>query len=104
MLALKVVRQIEQRLHAAFGTTGDDPYAVTLPDALASVSQLWLLRCPATKSGEVVTKLPRPNDTQKKILHALNVSLPKVSADTPNPAGRNNCLLINDLQSYLRSL
>jgi transposase len=78
MLALKVVRQIEQRLCKAFGTTGDDLYAVTLPDALTALSRLCLLNYPASKSGEVVTKLPHPNDTQKKILHALNVSLPRM--------------------------
>jgi hypothetical protein len=104
MLALKVARQIEQRLRAAFGTTGDDSYAITLPDALAALSRLCRLNYPATKSGEVVTKLPHPNDTQKKILHALNVNLPKMQADTPDPARRNNYLLINDLKPYLRSI
>lgn len=78
MLALKLVRQIEQQLHKAFATTGDDPHAVTLPDALASLSRLCLLNYPANKSGQVVIKLPHPNDTQKKILHALKVSLPKM--------------------------
>jgi transposase len=78
MLALKLVRQIEHRLRAAFGTTGDDPYAVTLPDALASLGRLCLLNYPASKTGEVVTKLPHPNDAQRKILQTLNVSLPKM--------------------------
>ena len=78
MLALKLVREMENRLRTAFGTTGDDPYAVTVPDALASLSRLCLLNYPAAKSGEVVTKLPHPNDTQKKILNALKVSLPKM--------------------------
>jgi hypothetical protein len=78
MLALKVVRQMQQQLRVAFRTTEDNPYVVTLPDALAALSRLCLLNYPASKSGEVVTKLPNPNDTQKKILRALNVSLPKM--------------------------
>lgn len=78
MLALKLVREMQQRLRAVFGTTGDDPYTVTLPDALAALSQLCLLNYPTSKSGEVVTKLPHPNDTQKRILHALDVNLPKM--------------------------
>jgi hypothetical protein len=78
MLALKLVREIEQRLRAVFGTTWDDPYAVTLPDALAALSQLCLLNYPTRKSGAVVPKLPHPNDTQSKILHALSVNLPKM--------------------------
>ena len=78
MLALKLLREIEQRLRTAFGTTGDDPYAVTVADALAALSRLCLLNYPAGQSGQVVTKLPHPNDTQKKILHALKVSLPRM--------------------------
>jgi hypothetical protein len=65
-------------LRTAFGTTGQNPYALTLPDALAALSRLCLLNYTTSKSGEVVTKLPRPNETQKQILQALNVSLPKM--------------------------
>ena len=78
MLALKLAREMEQRLRAAFGTTGDNPHAVTLPDAMAALSRLCLLNYPANKSGEVVTKLPHPNDAQRKILQALHVSLPRL--------------------------
>jgi hypothetical protein len=51
---------------------------VTLPDAMAALSRLCLLNYQASKSGEAVTKLPHPNDAQRKILQALNVSLPKL--------------------------
>ena len=78
MLALKLAREMEQRLRAAFRTTGDNPHAVTLPDAMAALSRLCLLNYPANKSGEVVTKLPHPNDAQRKILQALHVSLPRL--------------------------
>jgi hypothetical protein len=102
MLALKLVREMEQRLRKGFGTTGDNPRAVTLPDAMAALSRLCLLNCPASKSGEVVTKLPHPNDAQRKILRALNFILPKMQADALGPAGRSNYSFINDLQPYLR--
>jgi transposase len=78
MLALKLMREMEQRLRAVFGTSGENPHAVTLADAMAALSRLCLLNYTASKSGQVVAKLPHPNDTQKKILHALRVSLPKM--------------------------
>jgi transposase len=78
MLALKLVREMEQRLGAEFGTTADNPHTVTLPDAMAALSRLCLLNYPANKSGEVVTKLPHPDDGQRKILQAFDVSLPRL--------------------------
>jgi hypothetical protein len=38
MLALKISREMESRLRAAFGTTDSNKYAITLPDALAAVA------------------------------------------------------------------
>lgn len=78
MLALKLAREMERRLRATFGTTGDNPYAVTLPDAMAALSRLCLLNYPANKSGDVVTKLPHPNDAQRSILQAFHLSLPRL--------------------------
>ena len=37
MLALKLSREIERRLQAAFGTTDTDPHACTVPDAMAAL-------------------------------------------------------------------
>ena len=75
LLALKLARELERRLHAAFGTTADEPQAVTLPAALAALSRLCLLpyRIDATKT---VTLLPRPDSRQTQILKALGVTLP----------------------------
>lgn len=101
MLALKLVREMEQRLRAAFGTTGNNPHALTLPDAMAALSRLCLLNYPANKSGEVVTKLPHPNDAQRKILQALNVSLPRMQAEPHKPADRHISQLFNYLQTDL---
>lgn len=78
MLALKLAREMEQRLRAAFGTTGKNPYAVTLADALAALGRLCLLHYPVGKTGEVAVKLPHPNDALRQILQALKVSLPKM--------------------------
>jgi transposase len=75
MLALKLCRAIEQRLTAVFGTTDDDPYAMTLPDVLAALGRLTLLNY-AVNQETTVTRLPRPDERQEKILTALGVSLP----------------------------
>ena len=76
MLALKVSREIEKRLKAAFGTTDANPHAITLPDALASLSRLCLLHYPID-ADTTVTRLPRPDGRQKEILTALGVALPE---------------------------
>lgn len=75
LLALKLSREIERRLQAAFGTTDADPRAVTLPDALAALSRLCLLHYRVDEST-TVTKLPRPDERQQAILAALGVRLP----------------------------
>jgi transposase len=76
MLALKLSREMERRLQAVFGTTDSDPYAITLPDALAALSRLCLLHYPVD-SNTTVTRLPRPDERQKEILAALGVALPE---------------------------
>jgi len=75
MLALKLVRELERKLRLCFGTTATDPYAVTLPDALAALSSLCLLHYQIDEKTSV-TKLPRPTANQQQILEALGVSLP----------------------------
>jgi transposase len=76
MLALKIVREMERRLTARFGTTDADPHAVTLPDALAALSRLCLEHY-ALENGTTITRLPRPDSRQQSILEALHISLPK---------------------------
>ncbi len=77
MLALKIVREMEQRLVARFGTTDTDPHAITLPDALAALSRLCLLAYPL-EQGLAVTRLPRPDQRQQTILEALNIAIPQM--------------------------
>ena len=76
MLALKIGREMERRLQAAFGTTDSDPHTITLPDALAALSRLCLLHYPID-ADTAVTRLPRPDVRQKEILTALGVALPE---------------------------
>jgi Transposase DDE domain len=92
MLALKLYRELERRLAAAFGTTDKDPHAVTVSDALAALNRLSLLvydldskdnraekdaKNPKEKKDKLtVTRLPKPNEHQRHILDALRVPLP----------------------------
>lgn len=75
MLALHISREME-RFTAAFGTTDSNPHAITLPDALASLSRLCLLHYPIN-ADTTVTRLPKPDARQKEILTALGVALPE---------------------------
>jgi transposase len=75
MLALKITRALEEKLHQAFGTTQDDPYAPTLEDALNALSRFIFLRYEI--KGKAFMRLPRPDDLQQTILNALGVSLPR---------------------------
>jgi transposase len=76
MLALKLGREIERRLQAAFGTTDADPHAWTVSDVLAALSRLCLLEYQIDETTNL-TRLPNPDARQKEILAALGVSLPK---------------------------
>src|ERR1700728_1966554 len=75
MLALKLTREIEKRLRAAFATTDTNPKAIPLPDALASLARLCLLHY-SVDEKTTVTKLPLPDSRQQRILSALKVKLP----------------------------
>ena len=75
LLALKLSRVLQQRLAAAFGTTQDEPHGVTVPDALAALNRLCLLTYPLDETSSV-TRLPRPDAQQTRILQALQVPLP----------------------------
>lgn len=75
MLALKLSREMERRLQARFGTTDRDPYATTLPDAMAALSRLCLLEYRIDEK-RTLTRLPKPDARQKEILEALGVEIP----------------------------
>jgi len=75
LLALKVAREMERRLQAALGTTETRADAITLPDALRSLTRLCLLHYRVDEKT-TVTKLPQPDARQREILQAFGVTLP----------------------------
>jgi transposase len=76
LLALKLSREIERRLHAVFGNTDTGMHAVTAGDALTALSRLCLLNY-QIDGKRSATCLPTPDPRQQEILAALQVSLPK---------------------------
>jgi hypothetical protein len=93
LLALKLYRELERRLASVFATTDQDPHAVTVSDALAALNRLCLLVYDlhvTNKSGKkdetnqkekkdqtTVTRLPKPDPHQRRILEALRVPFPE---------------------------
>jgi transposase len=73
MLALKVLRLMEQRLGSSLGTTETNPKAETTDSALAALSRLSLQHY--TLGQQDIVGLPRPDTRQQQILDALNVKL-----------------------------
>ncbi|MEF8770330.1 MAG: hypothetical protein V5B59_22365 [Candidatus Accumulibacter contiguus] len=81
MLALKITRRFEADLHRTFGSTEDDPAAITPDDALVALGRLTYLYT-TDRNGQRHTHLPRPDDQQAKILSAIGLSFPlKAKAD-----------------------
>lgn len=76
MLSLKVLREMEKRLTAAFGTTDTNPHGVTVENALAALGRLCFLTYQA-EGIPAITRLPKPDEHQGHILKALQVDLPK---------------------------
>jgi len=74
-LALKLSRELERRLQAKWGTTQNNPHALTLPDALRALGSLGGLEYKIDEKT-TVTKRPQPRESQPEILTALGVSLP----------------------------
>jgi transposase len=73
MLALKVVRLMEQRLKDVFGTTDNNDQAETVPSALMALFRLCLQHYHV--GDQEIIGLPRPDVRQQAILSALNVTL-----------------------------
>jgi len=92
MLALKLYRELERRLAIVFATNDKDPHGVTVSDALAALNRLCLLvydlnakdkiskndqkHREEKKDKTTVTRLPKPDQHQRRILDALRVPLP----------------------------
>lgn len=72
MLALKIVRRMENALHKAFGTTESEG-GETVESALTALSRICLDKY--TFENQSVLMLPTPDKRQEIILTALNVKL-----------------------------
>jgi len=79
LLALQLSQELQRRLATTYGTTKDDPHGVTLHDALDTLHRLCLLTYPLDDTHSV-TRLPRPDDQQTRLLQALQVPLPSRGA------------------------
>jgi transposase len=78
MLALKITRVFEEKLHRAFGTTDDDPKALTIDEALMALSRITYLHYQV--NGQSFARLPRLDALQSAVLSALGLTFPKTSA------------------------
>jgi hypothetical protein len=76
MLALRILRVISTALNRAFGTTDVDPDAITVDDALRSLSRLCFHRY---LCGNVqVLHLPQLDERQQAIFAALGIRPPSI--------------------------
>jgi transposase len=78
MLALKITRLFQTRLHKAFGTTDDDPRAVTPESALQALARLTYLIYEV--KGTRYARLIQPDDAQRALLDALGIRFPRQTA------------------------
>jgi len=78
MLALKITRRFQSLLHQAFGTTDDDPLAMTPDDALQALSRLTYLIYDV--KGSRYARLIQPDDGQRTLLDALGLRFPRQTA------------------------
>jgi hypothetical protein len=74
MLALKLLRALAAPLQQTFSTAHDEPYTLTVEDALATLARLCLLRYGSAK-GDVVS-LPRLDERQRALFEALQIRPP----------------------------
>jgi transposase len=75
MLALKITRLLDLRLHSAFATTDDDPKAITHKDALQSLGRLTYLIHEV--KGARYARLIQPDEQQHALLDALGLHFPR---------------------------
>lgn len=78
MLALKITRLFEDKLHKAFRTTNDDPNALTLDDALLALSRIIYLQYEVNDQRFV--RLTRLEALQTSLFKALGLTFPNPSA------------------------
>jgi transposase len=77
LLALKLARELERGLKAAFGTIAEGDAALTVEDALHALSRLCFQRH-QTGDQDFLT-LPQPDPKQERILNAIDVKAPSIA-------------------------
>lgn len=81
MLALKLVRELDRGLKAAFGTTAEGDTALTIQDALHALSRLCFQR---HQSGDqTFLTLPLPDQKQATIFKAVGIKPPHFTRCQP---------------------
>jgi transposase len=78
MLALRITRLFEDKLHKAFRTTNDDPNALTLDDALLALSRIIYLQY--EPNDQRFVRLTRLDELQTSLFKALGLTFPNPSA------------------------
>jgi len=78
MLALKVTRLFEQRLRETFGRTDADKSAMTVDDALQTLSRIIFLDY--KNENHVVSRLTELDEKQSALFAALKITMPKKTA------------------------
>ena len=81
MLALKLSREFEACLKQALGTTDEDDNALTIKDALLSLSRMCFQR--HDTAGQEFLKLPRPDEKQDALFTALDGLPPRSTVHKP---------------------
>lgn len=78
MLALKITRLFEKKLHRVFGTTDNNPKALTVEEALLALSRITYLYYQV--NDQTFARLPHLDDLQASIFSALGLSFPRNTA------------------------
>ncbi len=81
VLALKISREMENGLKAAFGTTEQSKDALTIKDALNALARLCFERYEI--GGREFLRLPRPDAKQLAIFEAVGVTPPRSTNRKP---------------------
>ncbi|HNF91494.1 MAG TPA: hypothetical protein PKZ67_04745 [Accumulibacter sp.] len=88
MLAMKITRRFETDLYRTFGSTEDDPAAITPDDALVALGRLTYLFSTG-RNGQRHPHSPHPEDQQAQILEFIGLFFPlKEKADKLRRVGR----------------
>jgi len=81
LLALKLARELDRGLKAAFGTTAEGDGALTVQDALHALSRLCFQR---HQTGDhTFLTLPRPDPKQERIFNAIGIKPPSLTSCQP---------------------